>query len=161
MALAAGSAPRHGNLLTSLLPMDTHNVVPQMSDPLTLSGPFASLILVVDDEDAIREAVRDILELAEIDTLSAANGQEAIDLFLGHSRRIGAILLDLRMPVMNGVETYHKIRQLDPNIPIILSSGYDETAASLQLEWDPAVSFLRKPYAIDALLTRVQAALMN
>lgn len=126
---------------------------------MTLSGPFASLVLVVDDEEAIREAVRDILELAEINTVLAANGQEALDLFLQYGKRIGAILLDLRMPVMNGMETYRQIREVDQDVPIILSSGYDETALSLHIESDRAVSFLRKPYAIDALLTRVQTAL--
>jgi CheY-like chemotaxis protein len=130
-----------------------------MSNSMTFPGPFASLVLVVDDEEAIREAVRDILELAEIITVLAANGQEALDLFLQYGKRIGAILLDLRMPVMNGMETYRQIREVDQDVPIILSSGYDETALSLQIESDRAVSFLRKPYAIDALLTRVQTAL--
>lgn len=128
---------------------------------MSFAAPLASFVLVVDDEDAIREAVRDILELAEINTLLAANGQEAIDLFLQYGERIGAILLDLRMPIMNGTDTYREIRQLDPDIPIILSSGYDETFVTLGIEADSAVSFLHKPYAMDALLTRVHMALTS
>jgi DNA-binding NtrC family response regulator len=130
-----------------------------MSVSMSFAQPLASLVLVVDDEEAIREAVRDILELAEIDTVLAANGKEALDLFLQHGEHIGAILLDLRMPIMNGLDTYYAIRQRDPRIPIILSSGYDDALAALDISADRAVSFLRKPYAMDALLTRVQMAL--
>jgi CheY-like chemotaxis protein len=117
------------------------------------------LVLVVDDEEAIREAVRDILELVEIQTLLAANGQVAIDLFQQHRSRIRAILLDLRMPVMSGTETYEKLRTLDRDVRIILSSGYDEKVSSLNFEADDALMFLRKPYALDALLACVQDAI--
>ena len=117
------------------------------------------LILVVDDEEAIREAVRDILELVNIESMLAANGREAIDLFIQHRDRIKAILLDLRMPVMSGTETYQKLRELDPDIQIILSSGYDEKMSTLDIEADDALEFLRKPYALDALLACVQGAI--
>lgn len=117
------------------------------------------LVLVVDDEEAIREAVRDILELVEIGAILAANGREAIELFIQHRDQIKAILLDLRMPVMSGAETYEKLRELDTTITIILSSGYDDKVATLNFDEDEALVFLRKPYALDALLTCVQDAL--
>ncbi len=117
------------------------------------------LILVVDDEEAIREAVRDILELVEIQSILASNGREAIELYTQHRDRIKAILLDLRMPVMSGTETYQKLRELDSDIRIILSSGYDEKMSSLDIEADHALMFLRKPYALDALLACVQDAI--
>jgi DNA-binding NtrC family response regulator len=117
------------------------------------------LVLVVDDEDAIREAVRDILELVEIGAILAANGREAIELFVQHRSKIKAILLDLRMPVMSGAETYEKLRELDKTITIILSSGYDDKVATLNFDEDEALVFLRKPYALDALLSCVQDAL--
>jgi DNA-binding NtrC family response regulator len=117
------------------------------------------VVLVVDDEDAIREAVRDILELVEVNAILASNGREAIELFNQNRSSIKAILLDLRMPVMSGTETYEKLRELDPAVPIILSSGYDEKVSSLNFEADPALMFLRKPYALDALLACVQEAI--
>lgn len=116
------------------------------------------MVLVVDDEEAIREAVRDILELVEIPALLAANGQEAIELFHQNRDRIKAILLDLRMPVMSGTETYERLRELDKDVRIILSSGYDEKVATLDFEADESLIFLRKPYALDALLACVQDA---
>lgn len=117
------------------------------------------VVLVVDDEEAIREAVRDILELVEIQSILAANGREAIELFVQNRDRIRAILLDLRMPVMSGSETYEKLRELDRDVRIILSSGYDEKMSTLDFTADEALKFLRKPYALDALLSCVQAAI--
>jgi two-component system, cell cycle sensor histidine kinase and response regulator CckA len=116
-------------------------------------------VLVVDDEEAIREAVRDILELIEIDTLLAANGQEAIELYAQHTDQIRAILLDLRMPVMSGSETYQKLRELGATVTIILSSGYDDKVATMNFDHDDALVFLRKPYALDTLLGCIQQAL--
>jgi DNA-binding NtrC family response regulator len=117
------------------------------------------LVLVVDDEEAIREAVRDILELVEIHAVLASNGLEAIELFMQNRAQIKAILLDLRMPVMSGTETYEKLRALDSNVRIILSSGYDEKMSTIDIQGDDALVFLRKPYALDQLLTCVQDAL--
>ena len=123
------------------------------------STPNLPIVLVVDDEEAIREAVRDILELVEIQSILAANGREAIELFMQHRAQIRAILLDLRMPVMSGTETYEKLRELDPQVRIILSSGYDEKMSTLDFDADAALMFLRKPYALDALLACVQDAM--
>ena len=125
-------------------------------DTSTQNSP---VVLVVDDEEAIREAVRDILELVEIQSILAANGREAIELFNEHRPRIKAILLDLRMPVMSGSDTYEKLRELDTDVRIILSSGYDEKVSTLNFDADSALVFLRKPYALDALLACVQDAL--
>ena len=123
------------------------------------TGQSSPIVLVVDDEEAIREAVRDILELVEIPALLAANVREAIELFTEHRERIKAILLDLRMPVMSGADTYEKLRELDPDVKIILSSGYDDKVATLNFDADEALVFLRKPYALDALLACVQDAI--
>ena len=122
-------------------------------------GQSSPIVLVVDDEEAIREAVRDILEVVEFPALLAANGREAIELFTEHRERIKAILLDLRMPVMSGADTYEKLRELDPDVKIILSSGYDDKVATLNFDADEALVFLRKPYALDALLACVQDAI--
>ena len=87
------------------------------------------VVLVVDDEEAIREAVRDILELVEIPSILAANGREAIDLFVQNRNRIKAILLDLRMPIMSGTKTYEKLRELDArnefDVYINICEGYE------------------------------------
>lgn len=84
-------------------------------------------LLVIDDEEAVREAVVDILEMIGVDVLEAANGQIGVDLYTAHRDKIGAVLLDMQMPIMNGEETFHALRAFDPNIKVIVSSGYSET----------------------------------
>jgi two-component system, cell cycle sensor histidine kinase and response regulator CckA len=113
------------------------------------------LVLIVDDEAAIREAVQDILELSDFRTITACNGQEALDLFDQHRDRIRVVLLDLRMPVLSGPDTYHRLRELDPVLTIVLSSGYDESMVTMEFGEDPNLFFLHKPYAMAALLEHV------
>ena len=126
---------------------------------MTDSVPLNEVVLVVDDEPAIREAVSDILEFAGVDTLLAANGLEAIELFQRERQRVGAILLDMRMPVMSGAETYAKLRAVDTSTAIILSSGFDEASATIDSDDDKLLFFLRKPYSMDSLLAVVRQVL--
>lgn len=117
------------------------------------------VVLVVDDEQAIREAVRDILELVNADTLLAANGHEGLALYQANHERIRLIILDLRMPIMSGVETYHALRAHGATVPIVLSSGYDDKISGIDFDADAQLSLLRKPYALDALLATVESAI--
>lgn len=119
------------------------------------------MILVIDDEELIRESIQDILEMTGIQTLCAANGQAGLELFKAQRPDIQAILLDLAMPVMNGPETLSKIRELDPNINVILSSGYTEKETRSKIVSDRGVIFLQKPYSIDILIAKVNKALQS
>lgn len=119
------------------------------------------MVLVIDDEEMIRESVQDILEMVEVPTIAAANGQEGIEIFKAKRADIHAILLDMIMPVMAGPETLRKIRQVDPDIQVIISSGHPEFETRARLHDNHQVIFLQKPYAIDALVGKVKQALKN
>jgi CheY-like chemotaxis protein len=109
------------------------------------------MILLVDDEAPVREAVVDILDVLGLEVITAANGQEGLASFEQHQGEITAVLLDMQMPVMGGKETLHAIRQLDRHVPVILSSGYSESELSTELQ-DEGTSFLQKPYNMDRLI---------
>ncbi|MEX1020354.1 MAG: response regulator [Litorilinea sp.] len=117
------------------------------------------MILIIDDETAIRDAVTDILEMIGVTVISATNGKDGIALFQESHTEIQAILLDMRMPVMSGAETYRELRQLDAQIPIILSSGYDDAENTAAFHGDANVKFLHKPYSMDTLIETVQTIL--
>jgi two-component system, cell cycle sensor histidine kinase and response regulator CckA len=117
------------------------------------------MILIIDDENAIRDAVTDILEIVEVQAICASNGKDGIDLFCQHAEQIQAILLDMRMPIMSGSETYRALRELDSEIPIILSSGYDDAENAAAFHGDENVTFLHKPYSMDTLIDLVQETL--
>lgn len=113
-------------------------------------------LLIIDDETPVREAVVDIMELIEIEVLEASNGVEGIHLYKLYKEEIGAVLLDMQMPLMNGIDTFRELYQFDPKIRVIISSGYSETETMKNFITDDLVLFLQKPYMVDTLLTKVE-----
>lgn len=113
-------------------------------------------ILVIDDEVHVREAVNDILELDGYEVLSAASGQEGIALYQKEKERIQLVLLDLSMPGMDGMATFQELQALNPQIRVLLSSGYSEQEATEQFMDKGLAGFLQKPYSAGTLLTAVK-----
>ena len=117
------------------------------------------LILVVDDEESVREVAAEILEMVGYQILCAASGEDAIATFEKHRADVGLILLDMQMPGMDGAEAYAQLRTLDAKVPVLFSSGYSNLEISQQLPGVGADDFLSKPYNIDVLIAKVGAAL--
>lgn len=113
-------------------------------------------IMVIDDEEPVREAVKDILELVEINVLQAEDGQTGIQMYQEHQSVIELILLDLSMPGLTGEQTFHALRQMNPDIQILLSSGFNETEVTSRLAGENITGFIQKPYTLDALINKIQ-----
>ena len=107
-------------------------------------------IIVVDDEDFIRDLYRDMFESKGHTVYAARNGDEAIRYLKTMSVRPDAIIMDHRMPGKDGIQTTKEILSIDPNIPIIFSSA-DEEARSDALKAG-AISFWAKPFPIRMLI---------
>jgi CheY-like chemotaxis protein len=80
-------------------------------------------ILVIDDDRLVRETITDILEVFHIDTLAASNGAEGIEIFAEKLNEIDGIIIDRRMPILGGLATLQKLREIQKDIPVIMSSG--------------------------------------
>ena len=119
------------------------------------------LVLVIDDESAIRESVTDILAMEGIQVVTAASGNEGIACFRQQQHQIGLVLLDLKMPGMSGEETLRALRQIDAQVSVILSSGYNETEVSHLFHEGEIMAFLQKPYNFALLCQQVRKALNN
>jgi DNA-binding response OmpR family regulator len=119
----------------------------------------AKHILIIDDEAVVREAVEDILESVDIHVFSAGDGYEGVTVFTANKDSINGVLLDMKMPGLSGPDTLRELRQIDPHIPVILSSGYseDETKRAIA-DQGPAI-FLPKPYNFDELIAKVEELL--
>lgn len=115
--------------------------------------------MVIDDEEAVREAVSDILGFAGIQVLAAADGGSGIELFKAHQQQIDLVLLDLSMPGLNGAETFRELRKIDTAVKVILSSGYDEAEATRWFIGEGQVGFLQKPYNMKNLVQMVEGYL--
>jgi DNA-binding NtrC family response regulator len=112
-------------------------------------------ILVIDDERAVLEAVYDILTMEGMRVITAVDGPTGLELYQAHQAEIDLVLLDLSMPVMNGEQTFLALRQIDPDVPVVLSSGYHQQDAMRYVN-QPNIGFLQKPYTWDGLVEGIR-----
>jgi CheY-like chemotaxis protein len=117
------------------------------------------VILVIDDEAAIREMTRVTLERFGYRTLTADNGATALGLFASHKEEIGVVVTDMMMPVMDGPVTIRALRKLNPQVRIIASSGTTESIDGADLDQLGVKTILIKPYDAKTLLKTVAQAL--
>ena len=113
-------------------------------------------ILVIDDDQIVREAIRDILDIIDVGVIDASNGEEGVDLFRENVEQIDGVILDRRMAKMDGLETMKFLRQIKSNTPIILSSGFAESKASVGPNDISPDAYLYKPYEIQDLIDLIQ-----
>jgi CheY-like chemotaxis protein len=126
--------------------------------PAILSGN-GELILVIDDEAAVREMAGRILETFGYRVMSADNGATALAIFAGHKDEISVVITDMMMPVMDGLKTIRALQKLNPQVSVIASSGLTESAPEAELEQLGVRRFLVKPYNAVALLKTVAEAI--
>ncbi len=142
---------------TPLSPAASESAVPRApSAPLSASG---GTVLVVDDEEFIRDLAGEVLVLAGYTPLFACDGEEAISLFASRADELSAVLLDVTMPRMTGPEVLERIRAVRDDVPVILSSGYHQEDATRELSAGSFTGFLQKPYRPNELLDALQQVL--
>ncbi len=115
-------------------------------------------VLVVDDEQAVLDVASDILQFLGYSVLTSSSGDHALNrLRLGE--RPDLVLLDIIMPGMNGVEAFRKIREVQPSVPVLISSGYADRMAVQSLTDQGVNGFVNKPYLIETLERRLREVL--
>jgi PAS domain S-box-containing protein len=117
------------------------------------------MVLVVDDEDPVRDMCRQMLLRLGFDSIGARTGYEAVAIYREQYASIGAVVLDLTMPGMNGYETLEALRRINPRVCVLLSSGYAEPGVLAGVSGAPVAAFLGKPFTLPDLQTRLGAAL--
>jgi signal transduction histidine kinase/ActR/RegA family two-component response regulator len=111
-------------------------------------------ILVVDDEEGVREVAERILQEIGFETIAAEDGRRALEIVKEGGDGITAVLLDLSMPRMGGAETFRRLRALRPELPILMMSGYTEQVVAPQFTGTgPGITgFLQKPFLAEDLI---------
>ncbi len=102
------------------------------------------VVLVADDEASIRRSMRSLLAAFGFDVLTARDGQDAVEVFARERERVRAVVLDLTMPRLSGSEALERIRRLDPDVPVVVTTGYAVEALD---ELPGVAAVLSKPYA--------------
>jgi len=116
-------------------------------------------ILLVDDEELVRDLTRRMLERLGYRVLTAHDGWQALELFRVHQDDVVCALLDLTLPRMDGAQTLRELRQLRADLPAIVSSGYDQTELDRRLVDEERCDFVQKPYELAVLRNKLHEVL--
>jgi len=104
-------------------------------------------VLIVDDEDVVRSTAKLLVESLGYSTLEACDGVQGVQVFEQHQHDIVVVLLDLTMPNMNGADCLDALREMQPDVSVVLSSGYAKDEVIQQLSNAEGVGFIQKPYS--------------
>ncbi|MDD4736662.1 MAG: transporter substrate-binding domain-containing protein, partial [Kiritimatiellae bacterium] len=141
--------------------------IPLTSEPITEENPNDDLlvegtggILVVDDEESIREIAEYFLAKSGYHVIHAVNGADAVVKYRQHQENINLVLLDMTMPVMNGRDCFVALRELNPDVKVIMASGFTGQNDVRPLLKQGLAAFIEKPYR-HATLSRVIHEVLN
>ena len=143
-------------------------LLPAAGDPATLPAappaardPWhgAGRVLVVDDEESVLVAIRRMLESIGFTVLTAGDGRKAVELFRTDQAAIRAVLLDFTMPHLDGKGTFRELRQIRPDVRVLLMSGFDEQEAVNSFVGKGLAGFLQKPFRVEDLRARMKEIL--
>jgi two-component system, cell cycle sensor histidine kinase and response regulator CckA len=161
-AIRVASAAGKGTTFKVIFPVRLEEVAEVREPAKTESnGAVKGIVLMVDDEEIVRKVAKAALEMRGYGVILAADGLEAVKVFRQMSDSISLVILDLTMPLMGGEETLRHIRDIRPEVTVMLSSGYTETDAMRRFSADGLAGFIQKPYTSARLRERVDAVLQN
>ncbi len=113
-------------------------------------------ILLVDDEQTIIDVGKELLSKLGYKVLSAARGQEALDVFKTNKDKIDMVILDMIMPVMSGGEVYNRIKEISPDMKVLLSSGYSIDGEATEILKRGCDGFIQKPFNMKELSRKIR-----
>lgn len=122
---------------------------------------ISGTVLIVDDDAHIRATAAAMLTTGGFDVLLAEDGYKAVEVYREHSDEIQVVLLDLSMPGIDGEETYRRLKTVNPNVRVILTSGFNEQETTSRFVGKGLASFIQKPYRIVDLIHSIEAVLTN
>ncbi len=162
-AICVETKPGLGSKFRVLFPVSSEPIPPAVApSQLTAStrrDHSGQVILVVDDEPVVLQTATQALTRQGYTVLQVDSGPKAIELLRQQHQPISLVLLDLRMPGMDGPETLAKMREIKPDLDVVISSGYGEQETRAFFEGNPISGFIQKPYTASRIADVVGAAL--
>jgi CheY-like chemotaxis protein len=159
-AIKLYSEPGRGTTFKVLFPTGSGEVsaLAPESDRQPGSDLAGRVALIVDDDETVRSVTRRILERAGMTVLLAVDGEDGLRVY-GENPRIDLVLLDMTMPRMDGEEVFRELRRVDPDVCVVLTSGYNEQDATERFAGKGLAGFIQKPYRPVDLLAKLVEAL--
>ena len=113
-------------------------------------------ILIVDDQETVWDFLIEALQNLGYSVLLAENGEDAVSIYRENPNQIDLVLLDMVMPKMGGHSTFYQLKAIDPNVKVLLSSGFVSAASVKDLQDNGAAGFLPKPHRIKDLVYEIR-----
>ncbi len=143
------SSPRVGSSFSVILPLfepiPNEDDIPLVEKQMVMGNEF---ILLVDDEERILTAGREICKALGYKVITAGSGQEAVAVYADQKNEINLVVLDMIMPGMNGLETFMALKQLNPKIKALLSTGYAIDDKAQEMLNQGCKGYILKPYSV-------------
>jgi len=147
------SEPHRGTTFTIVLPcsrgqtLSSHDGVSALREQFRGSGS----VLVVDDDEAVRSVARHMLERSGFTVLTARDGCEGVATFEANRDEVALVLLDLTMPTLGGEEAFRAMRQVRPDVRVVLMSGFSSHELASRFGSEGMAGFIQKPFRVDEL----------
>lgn len=158
-AVRVDSAPQRGTRFVILLPLERPAAVAEAPRETNGAVSRQPTVLVIDDEDEVREVIRDILRSRGLNVITAENGTLGVELFRRQRDTVDVVLLDMTMPDKSGGEVMREILADSPAAQIVVVSGYSEELLSSRFETTKPAGFVHKPFTADALVETINDVL--
>jgi PAS domain S-box-containing protein len=157
-AIKVYSSPGRGTTFKVFFPCADR---PAVHEPRATSTSYRGegLVLVIDDDAGVRSTMRRILTFFGFSVIEAEDGQRGAQTFAAHAGDVVLVFLDMTMPRMNGEETFREIRSVRGDVPVILTSGYNEIEATRRVTSKGLAGFLEKPFTPQDLAAKLRKVL--
>ena len=148
-----------GSSFSIILPLKetTDNIdIPAADEKLVMGNES---VLLIDDEERILTVGREICKALGYSVITAASGKEALRIYKARKNEIHLVILDMIMPDMDGGLVFNSIKAIDPEVKVLLSSGYSEEGEAASIMERGCDGFIQKPFKIDSLSMKVRQIL--
>ncbi len=152
------SSPGRGTTFSLFFPVQTGDARISAAAPADKREPAGGneTILFVEDEAMLMNLAKMFLESRGYIVLAAGDGADAVELYLHHKDTIAAVVTDMGLPTMGGVDVFHRLKEVNPAVKVILVSGYLDPALKNEMLTAGAKGFIQKPYALGDMLRKLR-----
>lgn len=157
-AIYVSSEKGEGTTFTIYLPASGKEPVAEKTAPAS-PRKGSETILFVDDQETVLETVSQMLKALGHGVLMAKDGQEAIDIYRRRKENIDLVILDMIMPGLSGSVVYDRLKELNPRVRVILSSGYSLDSQASQILERGCNGFIQKPFGVETLSNKIREVL--
>jgi CheY-like chemotaxis protein len=157
--IAIASTLGRGTTVRICLPLTRAEVDQPGAPPPATAPAMASMrVMLVDDEDLVRDIMARLLRQLGCDVVSFGNGFDAVEHYRATWREVDLVVLDMVMPLLDGKGTYYALRRINPQVRVILASGYSIDGEAQALLDEGVAAFLQKPFRLATLADAIACA---